>query len=1049
LLLARSSESAGERGPDFDSKSVSDALASQHDASAAQPKWARTSQSLSSGALSGEVRRKIDPTGHPGEVQAHSQESETTIAELLGRSFHHYAILGPFATIGGETLYAAWDRVLERKVALWVTARRVRSSVRVKSTLGAIMPPRTFVGARALARVTDPAIVGILGSGEDAELSFLSFEAFVGKTWNQFLATNHIEPRDALDMLRPIARALAIVHERGLVCGRLDGEQIWVDAHGSPRLWVLQAEKVKSTTPGAWGAAPFQEWPTGKSSPPQPPAASSVDRQQSDDVRAFAILVLTALCRCKVEHLRLTDLRSGMLRDWRGRVIAPELANLLARALSSDPTLAIENGEILAKELQAFDWPISRRKLLIPTALGTALIACAFAVPVHETATDRCTELDPLGIAAKRETLQARFANDASMNESSVLARSMTHALSLVDDAQRRHADARLQLCEATQAVNPLAGMDRRRRCLQESEHELMRVIEDFARNWSAHGEATIAAINGLANPERCLDLHLSPADPLSDSQRLAAQALAAEFQVQPGSEEVSDFTIDTRLRALKSGLDRASDGGLREWQGLLEDSILQLVARAPSENALQIWPFRIALHSQARDDVYAHAHALAALHYEQAFRRGELEWLFELTQELAANEKREPDDVRLHRLTLRARSLYRWSSQGAEAALPDFRERLENVRNDRHATTDERLNALSNVAISLEGSGDFEAAVDHYVEAISMMRASYGVDHPRMNAGIVYLIQAQSEIGYVGKVPRLVDEILQISLGSNQFSPTGSQEGNDMLVSAILHFRHSGQVERMEKALAHYEKNHVFIDQQVVPSFIWLNERAHCALLHQDIARAKASLANIQLYAPMLTPLDQRWLGPAAVSVLVFLNRFDQVESSAILDLESLFDIPFGDEGALLERAFVRRNRAEFALLRGENREALRLAQEARSLVQRAGIWGANRAYEIRRTHARALCANGECQQAYARLDEVYSRTTALGDAAASQRIRVKNDLANLSLNLGERERGCEELKQALLLAQELELNLPMTPLSRQKCAELAAFHPRTTKTR
>lgn len=123
-------------------------------------------------------------------------------------------------------------------------------AIKIGRSAGAATAARFGVEARALASLTHRSIVRLLGHGEAPDgRPFLALEWLQGQTVAALLEDRGagIPPRDALRVMMPIASALVLAHDRGVVHGAVSAESVMLvfrrDGTAIPKLIDFAAAK--------------------------------------------------------------------------------------------------------------------------------------------------------------------------------------------------------------------------------------------------------------------------------------------------------------------------------------------------------------------------------------------------------------------------------------------------------------------------------------------------------------------------------------------------------------------------------------------------------------------------------------------------------------------------------------------------------------------------------------------------------------------------------------------------------------------------------------
>lgn len=151
------------------------------------------------------------------------------------------ALAAPPSSRGAQVLpgdYALRERVHAGRAAeVWRAAAPSgqRVAIKIAADAAAAAAARFAVEARALASLTHRSIVRLLGHGEAGDgRPFLALEWLEGRTAAGLLADRGagIPPSDALRLMMPIASALVLAHDRGVVHGAVRADNVLVMFRG-------------------------------------------------------------------------------------------------------------------------------------------------------------------------------------------------------------------------------------------------------------------------------------------------------------------------------------------------------------------------------------------------------------------------------------------------------------------------------------------------------------------------------------------------------------------------------------------------------------------------------------------------------------------------------------------------------------------------------------------------------------------------------------------------------------------------------------------------
>ncbi len=171
------------------------------------------------------------PTHVPlGEVLTGDLEAQVAPTPLVSR-IGRYVVLDVLGSGGMGLVYAAYDPVLDRKVAIKVL--RSASSGKAAESSGST---RLLREAQAMAQLAHPNVVPVYDVGELNDSVFLAMELVPGLTLSQWLRAERREPRRVLEVMLGAGRGLQAAHAAGLVHRDFKPANVLVGDDGRPRV---------------------------------------------------------------------------------------------------------------------------------------------------------------------------------------------------------------------------------------------------------------------------------------------------------------------------------------------------------------------------------------------------------------------------------------------------------------------------------------------------------------------------------------------------------------------------------------------------------------------------------------------------------------------------------------------------------------------------------------------------------------------------------------------------------------------------------------------
>jgi eukaryotic-like serine/threonine-protein kinase len=170
-----------------------------------------------------------------------------------GTPIGRYLIVSHVASGGAGSVYAAYDSVLDRRIALKLLGS---PSADTMQTVNEGPEWQRLVGeARILAKLNHPHVVSIYDAGVIEMRSYLAMEFVEGADLGRWIQRHRVadaeDPRDwrsALDLLRQAGLGLEAAHRAGIVHGDFKPANVLVDTEGRVKVSDFGISRVMRTT---------------------------------------------------------------------------------------------------------------------------------------------------------------------------------------------------------------------------------------------------------------------------------------------------------------------------------------------------------------------------------------------------------------------------------------------------------------------------------------------------------------------------------------------------------------------------------------------------------------------------------------------------------------------------------------------------------------------------------------------------------------------------------------------------------------------------------
>jgi serine/threonine-protein kinase len=153
---------------------------------------------------------------------------EPGVIDALEDAPDDYQVISILGKGGMGVVYKAYHTPLSRMVAI--------KMILIGANANETQLARFRMEAESAASLTHPNIVSIYEVGEHRGAPFFSLEFVDGESLSELLDQTTMSPRDAAEILLPVARAISYSHERGILHRDLKPQNILIAADGAPKV---------------------------------------------------------------------------------------------------------------------------------------------------------------------------------------------------------------------------------------------------------------------------------------------------------------------------------------------------------------------------------------------------------------------------------------------------------------------------------------------------------------------------------------------------------------------------------------------------------------------------------------------------------------------------------------------------------------------------------------------------------------------------------------------------------------------------------------------
>lgn len=719
------------------------------------------------------------------------QEDLVAPAQTIGR----FMVLGRVGSGGMGQVYAAYDPVLDRRVAL----KLLHAERSERDREGLVRE------AKALARLSHPNVVAVHDVGVHEGLVFLAMEFVEGSTLKAWMGREHgLAPR--LEVLEQAALGLMAAHEAGLVHGDFKPHNVLVGDDGRVRV-------------ADFGLARPEHRGTSTKT------VRNLDQTETSEEDSRQVVAGTPAYMAP-EHLRQgqvdprTDQYSYCVSAWEvlygcrpPEVVTPlelpgGLSAALKKGLSARPTARHASMERLARALQAALAEVrgdrSRRMRRGIAAVGGVAVLGAVVGGY------RIGQADGVSPCSGGEGQLDEVWNDDSRASVStaILATEVPYAehtragvVERLDAFGEAWVEGYTEACEASQVRREQSAevMDLRMACLDQKRRELRAAVDVLGTLGAEEVENALRVAEGLRAPEDCADL-----DYVRERARVPAEPRLRErvAELRDAIAEAQAVAVAGRYAEAKSAAEEiVVSAEALGFDPLLAEAKLLLGQRLDAvedHEAAAAMLEEAFLLAQTVGDGEVAARAASSLSSVVGFEGLDFD-LAMLWSDIGLATARRADDASQHSLpeVLSGRGGVLLQSGDLETAITTYDEVLDAVE----VGSLSYANALAGRGNVRDGLGDVAGAVEDLSAAAAVFEEHRGSQHPSV-ANLKYnLVGSLQKAGHHEDALRMLRDVRAI------YQALYGPDGYDVGTCAAAAARSYGALGDRERALGEHRE--------------------------------------------------------------------------------------------------------------------------------------------------------------------------------------------------------------------------------------------------
>jgi serine/threonine protein kinase/tetratricopeptide (TPR) repeat protein len=685
------------------------------------------------------------------------QQRQRIRAALFGletepKQLAQYVVLDRLGSGGMGVVYAAYDRKLDRKVALKLIKTKGQPKFQA----------RLQREAMAMARLTHPNVVQVYEFGEVENTPFITMEFVDGQTLRKWLCEKPRSYAEVLSVFVAAGRGLAAAHDVGLVHRDFKPDNVMIGNDGRVRVmdFGLAGGNFESTMPEYSPEDPITGPITSAGLTMGTPLYMAPEQWSQGPVSAaadqfgFCVALYAAMYGVHpfladtLEKLRFAVSNGDIQPPPRGNKVPGWLRETLLRGLSIEPGERWPSMAVLLDALS--DDPAKRRRRRWGIAAIVSLIGGTMwgIVGEWQRQASFCAGFEAELVGVWDDERKAAVQTALLSSELSYAPSTLQRVEGALDTYTEAWLAMRVDACEAHRSgAQSDALLDRRMLCLDDQLTRVRALVDELMLADPTAIENATKAVGELPRIEQCADIdmvmaRIAPPDNLVVAQRVDsldarlaqveakydlghwADALDLVGQIASEAEPLGYAPIMARTW-VSEGLIRSALGDEQGTEAALERALFTALSeQMPSEAAVASSGLLLTVVRQAR--------------YDDARR-----WtkIAEALADAAGTNEALGSYHYVSGISARLQGHYGEAREHHEQAL--------HLRRDAFGPQHPRVAAsLQNLGFLADIEGDLEQAREFYERALSITEVARGPEHPDVASALMALGHNANSLG-------------------------------------------------------------------------------------------------------------------------------------------------------------------------------------------------------------------------------------------------------------------------------------------------------------